>query len=97
MATTCNEVEDFARSNQKAKANWRKFKETGSKRAQKKADYYYGKVDGYAMKFKNPGTKVDHNETIIKNSFNPTKVNGVNNPKTSFSAKKTINKRKFKK
>lgn len=88
------EVEDFAKSSQKAKENWRKFKRTGSKRAQRKADFYYGKVDGYSLIFKNPATSVDVKQTTIENSFNPTKVNGVNNPNTSVKIKKTINKQK---
>lgn len=53
-----------------AKANYRKFKETGKTRYQDKANYNYGLVKGYDAKLNNTATRINKTTVTTKASVN---------------------------
>lgn len=80
---------DYAKSKAKAKANYSKYKRTGSRFAKRRADYNYAICDAMDKKFENPATTVNVRQNNIKDSFKYSKqtTNGVHNPKISVRSK----------
>ena len=91
---------DYAKSKAKAKANYSKFKRTGSKFAKRRADYHYAICDAMNKKFENPATTVNVRQNNINDSFKFSKqtTNGVHNPKIAVkSSSQRLNYKRYKK
>lgn len=84
------EDKEFAKRRLKARMHYRKYKETGSERHKRKADYNYALCDIMEIKAKHPSTNVSVKQTNINDSFkysNQTTY-GIHKPKVSTNLAK---------